>query len=121
MNVHIGKEIEKKFQDSGLKMSAFAEKINTGERNVYSIFGREDISAEMLTSISNALDFNFFSFYERKINNLVNDPVVVYKKNQNNICTTFTIAGDPDDYYENFPKFLQSMISEAAKFGFKIK
>lgn len=67
MKVHIGKEIEKKFQESGLKLGVFAERINTGERNVYSIFKREDINAEMLKTISDVLGFNFFKIYEREL------------------------------------------------------
>jgi hypothetical protein len=65
MDVHIGQEIERKFQDSGLKLNVFADKINTGERNVYSIFKRRDISAEMLKTISNVLNYNFFELYEQ--------------------------------------------------------
>ena len=63
MNIHVGQIIESKFQESGIKLSVFAERINTGERNVYSIFKRKDINAGMLKVISEVLDFNFFDLY----------------------------------------------------------
>lgn len=66
MDIHVGKIIEQKFQESGIKLSVFAERINTGERNVYSIFKRKDINAGMLKDISEVLDFNFFDLYVPK-------------------------------------------------------
>lgn len=63
MELHVGQIIEQKFQESGIKLSVFAERINTGERNVYSIFKRKDINAGMLKDISEVLDFNFFDLY----------------------------------------------------------
>lgn len=79
MDVHIGQEIERKFQDSGLKLNVFADKINTGERNVYSIFKRQDISAEMLKRISNVLNYNFFELYEQGLEgNVLREPVATY-------------------------------------------
>jgi hypothetical protein len=121
MEVHIGKEIEKKFQESGLKLGAFAERINTGERNVYSIFGRKDISAEMLTSISTALDYNFFQFYERELKSILKEPAPGYNKNQSHISLTITLSATPEDYYNHFSQFLKAMVTQAQTFGFKIR
>ena len=65
MDIHIGKEIEKKYQESGLKLSEFAKRLHTGPRNVYSIFGRKDISSKQLKKISEILHYNFFDAYQR--------------------------------------------------------
>jgi hypothetical protein len=67
MNIHIGEVIERKFQESGIKMQTFAERINTVERNVYDIFKRKDIKTDLLRSISEALDYNFFDLYTTNI------------------------------------------------------
>lgn len=63
MDVHIGKEIERKYQQSGLKISEFASRLNTGKRNVYSIFERPEISTAQLRKISEVLGFDFFQLY----------------------------------------------------------
>ena len=102
-------------------MSAFAERINTGERNVYSIFGRRDISAEMLSAISEALSFNFFKLYERQLDYLTNDPEVGYQKKKPDISLTLTLAADLDSYYQHFSDFLNAVAVEAQKYGFKLK
>lgn len=66
MEVHIGKEIEKKYNESGLKLSEFAKKINTGTRNIYSIFKRSDINSALLKKIGEALRYDFFQFYQKE-------------------------------------------------------
>jgi hypothetical protein len=66
MGLHIGREIEKKFDESGIKPEEFAKRINTGKRNLYTIFKREDINSGQLKRISEALDFDFFAFYRQQ-------------------------------------------------------
>ena len=129
MKIHIGKEIEKKVQERGLKIPFFADKIATGERNVYSIFKRDDISAEMLIKISKVLNFNFFSLYEFQ------SPPKVYPENglQSsrtgepeqefgfvNMSISFNISA-PVDRIEEITEFISLVNHEAVKKGFKIK
>ena len=64
MALHIGREIEKEYQKSGLKLSEFANRLGTGTRNIYSIFRRQDINSAMLKKISEVLDFDFFTLYQ---------------------------------------------------------
>lgn len=94
MKVHIGKEIEKKFQQSGLKITSFAETINTGERNVYTIFKREDINAELLFKISEALNFDFFSLYQNRFpaGNIFKESQEDYVKKENRISINLTLS-----------------------------
>lgn len=118
--MHIGREIEKRFQDSGLKITVFADKINTGERNVYSIFKREDISADMLRKISEVLNYNFFELYLNELDSkLVKDPNAHYATKSNNITVTLTLTGSLATY-GNFPDLLTKVRNEARELGFEI-
>lgn len=121
MTVHIGKEIEKIFQESGLKIGHFADRINTGERNVYSIFNRKDISADMLAKISRVLDFDFFKLYQDQLDGLLKEPEVPYRRAIDEISLTITVTGPLDHYYEHFADLLRELISTSGKFGFKLK
>ncbi|HTH57500.1 MAG TPA: hypothetical protein VL728_15725 [Cyclobacteriaceae bacterium] len=64
MEVHIGKEIEKIYESSGMKLSEFAKRINTSTRNVYSIFERPEIKTDQLFKISKVLNHDFFALYK---------------------------------------------------------
>lgn len=63
MEVHIGQEIEKKFQQSGLKLAEFARRINSSTRNVYTIFKRPALNSAQLKLIGEVLNFDFFTLY----------------------------------------------------------
>lgn len=74
MDLHIGREIEKKFDESGLKPAEFAKRINTGPRNIYTIFKRKDMNSGQLKKISQALNFDFFSLYKEQLPARVQEP-----------------------------------------------
>lgn len=82
MELHIGQEIEAKYQESGIKLSEFAKRLNTGTRNVYSIFERKDISSGQLKRISDILGFNFFELYERGLESAVHEARSAYRQNR---------------------------------------
>jgi transcriptional regulator with XRE-family HTH domain len=84
MEVHIGREIERKFQESGLKISEFAKRLNTGTRNVYSIFERTDISSSQLKKISEVLNYNFFALYAESLpmSSVVQDLNLTYESRE---------------------------------------
>lgn len=67
MELHIGEEIEKKYQKSGLKLAEFAKRLDTSTRNIYSIFQRPDINSAQLKKISEVLGFDFFSLYQESL------------------------------------------------------
>ena len=121
MKIHIGQEIEKKFQESGLKMPVFADMIDSGGRNVYSIFKREDINLVILNKISKALKFNFLSLYEK------NDPELRLLEDKQEdygvkkrITTNIAINAELDTYGEHFADFLKNLNEIAVKYGFKL-
>src|SRR5258708_40337293 len=64
MDLHIGKEIERIYENSGMKVSEFAKRINTSTRNVYSIFERPEMKTNQLFKISKVLNHEFFALYK---------------------------------------------------------
>lgn len=63
--IAIGEEIKRAFDESHIKMKAFAREIHTAERNVYNIFGRENLDTNQLYAISKALKKDFFKLYSK--------------------------------------------------------
>lgn len=79
MDVHIGQEIEKIFQKSGIKHAVFAKRISTSPRNVYKIFEKQEISTAQLQKICEVLNFDFFSLFKKALpQNLVEEPPMKY-------------------------------------------
>jgi hypothetical protein len=93
MQVHIGKEIEKIYQNSGMKLSEFAKRINTSTRNVYSIFARAEIKTDQLVKISEVLKFDFFSLYIHSKGDVVHEPSEPYTKSRNKVMITIELDG----------------------------
>lgn len=119
MKVHIGSEIEKKYQESGLKIAVFAELIDTSDRNVYSLFKREDVNANMLLKVSKALRYNFFQLYQETLpESMLEDTQAEYKTATKKLTVSINVCSTPENYYDNFSSFLKSVSKEAARFGF---
>lgn len=64
-DVHVGKLVQTVFQRSGLKMTAFADRMETTRQNVYKIFQRESLSTDLLFRLSEELDYDFFLHLSR--------------------------------------------------------
>ena len=109
MAIHIGKEIEKKYRESGLKLSEFAKRLNTGTRNIYSIFRRADINGAMLKKISEVLNFDFFSVYQASLKKNVSqirEPQASYGARK--ISVTIELDGKPEtleSWYDTLKRF----------------
>ena len=117
MEMHIGKEIEQKFQESGLKLAVFADKINTGERNVYSIFKRRDISADMLRKISTVLNFNFFALYEDGLDaSILNEDAGKYSMIEPSISVALNVSVAKSKI-DHLSDFLRDVGASAHKHG----
>jgi len=97
MEVHIGKEIRKKWVTSGIKITELSKNLNTTPRNVYSIFNRKSINADVLLGFSKELDFDFFKFYQFQplFNGMVQEPESNYLKLQksNHISMIIVLDG----------------------------
>ena len=60
MKIHFGQLIKEEFDRQGRRAMWLAAELNCNRSNVYSIFSRENIDAQMLIKLSQALDHNFF-------------------------------------------------------------
>jgi hypothetical protein len=80
MGLHIGREIEEKYKESGIKLSEFAKRLNTSPRNIYDIFERSDIKTDQLKKISEVLNYNFFLLYNPSSspNSITKEPEIPY-------------------------------------------
>ena len=83
MRLHIGKEIEHRYKESGIKLSEFARRLNTSPRNVYAIFERADIKTDLLQKISEVLNFNFFTLYSSDNQINIQEPITFYGTQKN--------------------------------------
>lgn len=73
MDIHIGLLIRKEVIRRRIPLGAFAEMIYVSRPNVYSIFARKSIDAELLDRISMALNVNFFEILADDIRNRLGD------------------------------------------------
>ena len=69
MEIHIGKLIKNRLQETGMTKSEFARRINKTSQNVYDIFERTTIDTGLLINISTILEYNFFERYSLTLNN----------------------------------------------------
>lgn len=60
MEMHIGKLIKERLQETGMKKSEFARRINKTSQNIYDIFERKSIDTGLLMTISEILRYDFF-------------------------------------------------------------
>lgn len=62
--LHIGQLIRAKLETAGMTKSCFARRIGTTAQNVYGIFKRKSCDTELLKTIGQVLNFDFFSYYQ---------------------------------------------------------
>jgi transcriptional regulator with XRE-family HTH domain len=63
----IGNIIKEKFLNSGLTIDQFAERLCCEVRNVHRIFKRNRMDVDLLSKVSEALNFNFFKLYSDRL------------------------------------------------------
>lgn len=61
--VHIGHEIAKRINQLGISRSEFGRRIGMLQQHVKGLLARQSLDTEKLSTICEALDFNFFSLY----------------------------------------------------------
>jgi transcriptional regulator with XRE-family HTH domain len=71
MSPHIGNKIHEFLKAKGMTVAEFSRRIKYSRENAYSIFKRESIDTQLLTTISEVLNHDFFQYYQ-------NDDYVVY-------------------------------------------
>ena len=69
-NPHIGKLIKEVVKSKGIKVSWFAEQLNSHRNNIYKIYSRRWIDTDTLMRVSRVLEHDFFEdlsrIYKRK-------------------------------------------------------
>jgi hypothetical protein len=66
--IHIGKLIKEKFEESRMSKSAFAVAVNMHRNNVYDLFTRQSVDTALLERVGEVLNYNFFSLFVEKTN-----------------------------------------------------
>ena len=61
--VHIGHEIAKRITQLGISRSEFGRRVGMLQQHVKGLLARQSLDTEKLSTICEALDFNFFSLY----------------------------------------------------------
>lgn len=62
-DIHIGSEIKKRFDLSGMSQIAFGKLIGIPQSNIHRLFEKESIDTKRLILVCQALKFNFFDLY----------------------------------------------------------
>ena len=68
MKIHIGKLIEEKLNEMGMKKSEFAKRIYKQRQNVNDLLSKESIDTNDLLLVSEVLKFDFFTEYSNLLN-----------------------------------------------------
>jgi hypothetical protein len=68
VKIHIGKLIEEKLNEMGMKKSEFAKRIYKQRQNVNDLLNKESIDTNDLLLISEVLKFDFFFEYSNILN-----------------------------------------------------
>ena len=63
MAIHIGEKIKERAKDLRVGPTELGKLINTSKQNIYTIYKRRSLDAELLKKISAALKFDFFLFF----------------------------------------------------------
>ncbi len=58
--IHIGQQVKLVLETRGITVTEFAKRINKSRENVYSIFSRKSIDTNLLSKISEVLEYDFF-------------------------------------------------------------
>lgn len=109
--VHIGEKIRQRAKELRMGPTELGKMINTSKQNVYGIFKRKSIDAELLLSISKALDLDFFQCYtDTDTINIVKEGVVPYHSAKSK--TTPTQINELQQQLDTYRKELQNLKDE---------
>lgn len=64
--IHIGDSIRKKIYEQELTITEFAKRINRSREAVRGILERKSINTELLKTISEVLNYDFFKLYSQQ-------------------------------------------------------
>jgi hypothetical protein len=105
MIINIGEKIRQRAKELRIGPTEFAKMISSTKQNIYSIYSRKSLDTQLLTKISQALEFDFFRYYTTSDLNFINEksPVEVAVKYKPGKFQSYGIDG-------KFQKELYSML-----------
>lgn len=67
MTVHIGEKIKQRAKELRMGPTELGKKLSTSKQNIYGIYKRKSLNVELLLKLSEALDRDFFLYYQPKV------------------------------------------------------
>jgi len=80
MSVHIGEKIKQRAKQLRIGPTELGKMVNTSKQNIYGIYKRKSVDAELLKKISKALDYDFFQHYVNENLPVLNEPSSYYQR-----------------------------------------
>lgn len=71
--MHIGHIIQKKLKDDGKTVTWLATELGCHRTNIYHLFDKYSIDTQLLQRICIIMNYNFFQFYEKEIEDKINN------------------------------------------------
>lgn len=70
MQIHIGKIIEKVFNESSLTVVELAKKMGCARNTIYKNFDKKTLDSGLIQDFSKALNHDFFKYYSEESNSI---------------------------------------------------
>ncbi len=67
MDIHIGEKIKRTAKSKGIGATELAQILDQSRNNINNIFSRKSVDSDLLYSISQAIEFDFFELYSEKL------------------------------------------------------
>lgn len=99
MDIHIGKLIKKALIERGIPIRALADSIYKSRPDIYNIFNRKSIDAELIDRISMALNINLFEILARDIDERLGKIAPKELKENHNLLSFIKHGDDRDIVY----------------------
>ena len=96
MEIHIGHLIKKEMINQGMNPTELAERIYVSRPNIYSIFTRKSIDAELLDRICEALQINLFEVLARELEARLGDKTPKEMLDHKGLISIITYGDDRD-------------------------
>lgn len=93
-SVHIGEKIRLRAKELKIGPTELGRRINTSKQNVYGIFHRKSVDSDLLKSISQALQYDFFQYFQSGLTNVVNEDRAAYITENGKLRKEITLLRD---------------------------
>ncbi len=101
MDIHIGHLVKKEMIRKGLNPTILAELIYVSRPDVYSIFKRKSLDAELIDRISRALDVDFFEILSNEIKSVLGNKAPKEMLDKDGLMSFLYYGDDRAIYYRD--------------------